>query len=847
MFGETRALRDIEFDIAPGAVHALCGGNGSGKSTLIKILAGVYQADSGTVEINGHSHDARRTSPAWAEGSGLHFVHQAVGTFGSMTVAENFAVSSGFGARALAPVPWRRLHKRVQEVLDRFELDVSPRTSMSELAPSVQTMVAVARALQNEDVAGRGALVLDEPTASLPAAEVEAVLGAMRGYATRGHTVIFVTHRLGEILDIADSATFLRDGAHLETRVVPGLAESDLITRITGHALTPARSAAAVVDGPVRLRLRDYASGPVRGVSLDVHHGEILGITGLLGSGRSALLRGLFGVNSVRAGSAVLDNEPLAPKDVKTAVKRGVAYVPEDRSGQAALADLSVRMNVSAPDLSRYWNRIRLRRAAERQDAQTAIHRFGIKVTGPEAPFSSMSGGNQQKVVLARWLALSPRLLLLDEPTQGVDIGARNRIHAHIRDAAAGGASVLVVSSDPQELADLCHRVVGIHDGRLAGEISGDEVTVHRCTELGHGLTPTVPVVRTEEGEMSTATSAATTAVTPVSGPSPRGSRRRADRRFWLGLGERMGLPALLVVVVIACSIAYPSTFATVGNWQAIASSQSVNVVIALALMIPLLSNNFDLSVGSIAGLSTMVAAGLMSRDGMGLVESCLLVLALGVFIGSVNGLLVTRFGLNGLIATLGSATVLDAMLSWYSNNVSISSGFSQRLVDFGTATIWHVPWLTVVGLSAAAAVAYLITQTPFGRHLVAIGSSNAAARLVGIRVDRLVLTSYVISGGMASLAGILLLAQQGSATPGSNGIGILLPALAAVYLGASTWTPGQFNVVGTVLGLLFVAVTVSGLTLAGAAPWVNGAAYGGALIVAVGASAAFRRRRRGA
>jgi ribose transport system permease protein len=332
----------------------------------------------------------------------------------------------------------------------------------------------------------------------------------------------------------------------------------------------------------------------------------------------------------------------------------------------------------------------------------------------------------------------------------------------------------------------------------------------------------------------------------PIAAQAGPSSRRQPSREFWLDLGERLGLPVLLAVIIIVCSVKYPQTFATVGNWHVIASSQSVNVIIALALMIPLLSNNFDLSVGATAALSSMVAAGLMSRNGFNLGEACLFVVGLGLLIGLVNGLLVTKLGLNGLIATLGSATFLDAMLSWYSKNLSISSGFSTRLVDFGTATILNVPWLTVMALVAAAVVGYVITQTPFGRRLVAIGSSDPAARLVGIRVDRLVLVSYLISGGMAAAAGILLLAQQGSATPGSNGIGVLLPALAAVYLGASTWTPGQFNVVGTMLGLLLVAVTVSGLTLAGAAPWVNGASYGAALIVAVGASAAFRRRRRG-
>ncbi|WP_250282446.1 MULTISPECIES: ABC transporter permease [unclassified Frankia] len=332
----------------------------------------------------------------------------------------------------------------------------------------------------------------------------------------------------------------------------------------------------------------------------------------------------------------------------------------------------------------------------------------------------------------------------------------------------------------------------------------------------------------------------------PGSGRPPRRANWPGGAR-WLSLGERFGLLVLIVAIIVAWSVRFPDTFATVHNWQIIGSSQSVNLIIALALMVPLLSNNFDLSVGSTASLASMLTAGLMARNGWNLLEAVLMVLVIGLLIGAVNGLLVTRFGLNGLIATLGSATVLDGTQSWYSHNLSISSGFSQKLVDFGTATVWKIPWLTVVALLIALVTGYVVAQTPFGRRLVAVGSSSPAARLVGVRVDRLVLASYMTSGGLAAAGGVLLLAQQGSATPGTTGIGVLLPALAAVYLGASTWTPGQFNVVGTILGLVLVAVIVSGLTLGGAATWVSGVADGGALILAVGASAAFRRRRRGA
>lgn len=314
----------------------------------------------------------------------------------------------------------------------------------------------------------------------------------------------------------------------------------------------------------------------------------------------------------------------------------------------------------------------------------------------------------------------------------------------------------------------------------------------------------------------------------------------------WMVLGERFGLPVILGAVIAYFTVTQPETFASSGNWTVILASQSVTLVLALALMIPLLSGNFDLSVGAVALLAAMLGAGTMARNDWSLLASCGFVLALGLGIGLINGVLVTRFGLDGLIATLGTATIMGGLISWYSENISIASGISERLTEFGTDTVLGVPSLTVAAGVLAVIVGYAVTQTPWGRMLVSIGSSPAAARLVGVRVSGMVLMSYAVSGVLAALAGVMLLAQQGSASPGTSGIGVVLPALAAVFLGASTWTPGRFNVVGTVLGLLLVSVTVSGLTLSGAAPWVTPVCYGGSLILAVAASSWFRRRSQG-
>lgn len=323
--------------------------------------------------------------------------------------------------------------------------------------------------------------------------------------------------------------------------------------------------------------------------------------------------------------------------------------------------------------------------------------------------------------------------------------------------------------------------------------------------------------------------------------PAPRRSGVDA-----LNLAERFGIPAIFVAVFIAFSVTQSDTFLSAGNLRAIVASQSVVCVVALGLMIPLVTGDFDLSVGTVAVAGSIVAASAMS-DGWALLPACGLTLIFGIVCGVINGALVAYGGLNGLIATLGSSTVLTGLISWHTNDLSITSGISPALSDLGTKNVVGIPGIALVAVALSIVVAYLTMATPFGRKLAAVGSSRAAARLVGVPVRRMIFTCFVGSALLGSLAGLLLVAQQGSGNPALSGFTLLLPALAAVYLGASAFLPGEFNVPGTVLGLLLVAVLVSGLTLAGASSWIQSVVQGLALIIAVGTSSAFRRRRMGA
>jgi ribose transport system permease protein len=323
-------------------------------------------------------------------------------------------------------------------------------------------------------------------------------------------------------------------------------------------------------------------------------------------------------------------------------------------------------------------------------------------------------------------------------------------------------------------------------------------------------------------------------------------SRRSTRRTSVLSLLERFGLLILLILAVIVFSILRPDTFATAANWRSIAVSQSVLAVAAMALIVPLIGGRFDVSVGAIIGITSIATASAMSRYNLPLLLATVIGVGFGAFIGIVNGTLVSRLGVNSIICTLGIATVLAGLVSWWTNGVPISSGLSDTLTNLSVRTILEVPALFLVMLVICTATWYLLTQTPYGRHLAAVGSNLTAARLTGVSVTRVVFLSFVTSGTLAGIAGVLQIAALGNGNPQVGGLSFILPALAAVFLGATTWKPGRYNVPGTLLSLFFLGTMVSGLVLLGARPWITSVFNGSAVVVAIVLSAQIRRHRTG-
>lgn len=488
-FGNHQVLSGVGLEIQRQSIHALLGANGSGKSTLVKCIAGVHRADhGGRIRVGAYEVEAHNASPGWAREAGLRFVHQNPGFFPTMTVAENLVMSSADASVRL--FRHANVNRHARRLLDEFGIEVLPTAQMGALRLADQTMVAIARTLGvvrngSIDTNGGSILVLDEPTAALPDEDVEILFRFLRRAVRSDVSVVYISHRLEEVRALCDQVTVLRDGHVVRSGPLAGLTERELVTSIVGRTLDRLFPEAAVQPGhEVVARAVSVTGAPLRGVSFDVRQGEIVGIAGLAGAGQSEVLRSFFGSHKLLSGSLELDGTTISPRTPREAMELGIAYVPKHRDVDAIFPDLSVRTNFSAGSLLAYSRLGVIGTAREREASLRAVRHFGVKTAGDQAPMSSLSGGNQQKVVLSRWIARTPRLLLLDEPTQGVDVGARADVYRLIRQAAADGMGVVMVSSDFDELAEMSDRVVMLHAGRSTRLLEKNEVSRHRLTEL---------------------------------------------------------------------------------------------------------------------------------------------------------------------------------------------------------------------------------------------------------------------------------------------------------------------------------------------------------------------------
>jgi rhamnose transport system ATP-binding protein len=479
-FAGVEALRGASFDLQPGEVHALVGENGAGKSTLIKIITGAETADSGTLEIAGRA--VAHNQPRLARSLGVAAIYQQPWLFPDLSVAENIALALETGG-AWRRVDWTARRARARELLDRAGAPIDPDTPAAALSMPEQQMVEIAKAIG----ADARILILDEPTASLTAPEAERLLGAMAAFRARGAGVVYISHRLEEVLAIAGRITVLRDGQTVGTRPAGQVAGEEIIRMMVGREIAAAPARRAPPAGEVALELRRLSSraSGLRDVSLQVRRGEIVGLAGLAGSGRTELAETIFGLRSADSGEILAGGEPVRIGSPADAIRHGIAYVPEDRRQHGIVMEMPIAANVSLASLRSVAPRGLVDAGAERDLAARYIGLLRIRAASAGVAAGTLSGGNQQKVALARWLATNPSILILDEPTQGVDVASKQEIHELIAELARrGAAAILLISSDLPEILHMSDRVAVMRAGSIRGTMPREEATAEGILAL---------------------------------------------------------------------------------------------------------------------------------------------------------------------------------------------------------------------------------------------------------------------------------------------------------------------------------------------------------------------------
>jgi ribose transport system ATP-binding protein len=806
-----RALDNVSIECRAGEIHAILGENGSGKSTLMKIASGVVKPDSGRVHIGGVLLPA--SDPRKARDLGLATVYQDDSLVLELSVAQNLLL-----AATDKSVGYRDLMSWAEEQLSPYGVDISPTDIVADLTPAQRQFVEIVKALQSNP----RVLLLDEPTSTLDLAGVKKLDEILQDVTSRGTGVIYISHRLPEILELAERVTILRDGIYRGTHPIEkDMRESDLVALMVGRDIECGitERCGGRKTGEL-LKVNSVSGEAFHGVSYSVHVGEIVGLAGAEGNGQREALRALVGLSPRTDGWVECAGRRVDISSPAAALRGGVLYLSADRKGEAMFPELSVRKNMVLPILSKFLRFGVLRAAAEIGYGETMRRDFGVVAASLNAPINGLSGGNQQKAMLARCFNTGARAILLDEPTQGVDAGARFEIYSAIQENIQEGRCCVINSSDAQELVAVCDRVLVFSRGRIVRELVGDDVTEERI--VTSFLTARGPAHSVGENERKQG--------------GVGGVYRTQMGRLASGSSDAV-LPIILLAI-LSC---------VVGGYAADQSSvflKGINIrhllyafapagLVALAQLSVLLVRGIDVSVGATMSLIVVLASYVVTEGGSQSeiafgIAVCLLV---GVAIGFVNGSVVRLAKVNAIITTIASLSILQgfALVGRPIPGGSISSDLGDLLrfhVDF-------VPVSSVVLIVFALTLDYWLHRTRSGLEVKATGFREEAARRNGARVTWIHIRAYVFCALLSACAGIFLGVEVGVGHP-TVGQNYALSSVAACVLGGAALSGGRGSFSGALLGAFFFTLMVNVISILGLSSAAGLIASGGMTLAAV-------------
>ncbi len=480
-FGTNQVLSGVDFELRAGEVHALMGENGAGKSTMMNILVGLHQRDEGTIIIDGQ--ETYFTSPKQAEEAGIAFIHQELNIWPEMTVLENLFI----GKEVTSSVGWlnsRKMKALAKEQFARLAVDLPLQQDAGLCSVGQQQMIEIAKALMTD----AKVIIMDEPTAALTEREIQKLFDVIRALKREGVSIVYISHRMEEIFALCDRITVMRDGRTVDTKDIPATSFDEVVRKMVGRELTERYPSRTSKPGEVVLEVKGATKqGQFSDVSFTVRAGEIVGFSGLMGAGRTEIMRALFGLESLDRGEIRIHGKPVRIRRPDDAVRHGIGFITEDRKDEGLILDFSIRDNMALPNLFSFTSNGFISSKKEQQFVDTLIQRLQVKTQSAETPARSLSGGNQQKVVIAKWIGIGPSLLILDEPTRGVDVGAKREIYQLMNELTDRGVAIIMVSSELPEVLGMSDRIIVVHEGKLSGELPREQATQEQIMTLATG------------------------------------------------------------------------------------------------------------------------------------------------------------------------------------------------------------------------------------------------------------------------------------------------------------------------------------------------------------------------
>ncbi|WP_345154735.1 ATP-binding cassette domain-containing protein [Arthrobacter ginkgonis] len=771
-FGPVHALKAVNLELFPGEILGLVGENGAGKSTLMSVAAGSLLPDAGTVTIAGQRMDG--SDPEASRSAGLAIVYQDPALIPDLRVDENcyLGVPEKQRPKFAGLAAW----SRSLTAAFSSENPLPPAVPVRDLQPDKRFVLEISKALAGNPKV----VILDEPTEHLSKDDVEILLATVRRLAEQGCAVVYISHRIHEVKRIAHRIAVLRDGAIKDTFPADQKTDREIVNLVAGKhlaALFPEKRK-PTGESETAVVVQDFVGENFSVQELALHRGEIVGLAGIEGQGQRDFLRALAGLGKARGRLSVGEREVPLGKPWKSA-EHGIAFVPNDRHGEGIFTSMPILANLTARTLPKFSRASIVDLKQEVAAAQNLRAVLGIKMSSLDAPIESLSGGNQQKVVMARSLASEPTLLLADEPTQGVDVGARLEIYEILRSTADSGGTALVLSSDAMELSGLCDRVVVFSRGQVAAELEGEELTEKAITHAVLTSTTTRSVAAATE-------------------------RSRA-RRFLTGDYFPAAILAVASLVLGAVAASQNEFYLTAFNLNSLLMLFAGYAFVAMAQQVVMMTGGIDLSVGPLAGLMVVVAsfvlpASLSSYGGLavGILVLCLI----GLATGAANWALIEFTKIPPVIGTLITFTLLQGISLVL--RPEPGGAINGNLLVWLEASAGFVPLAAVAAVVLGLGLEFALRRTAWGLRLRAVGSRPAGAKRLGIRIRWTLLTAYVAASGIVVLAALVLMTQTGSGDA-SAGISYTLPSITAVVLAGASVFGGRGSFVGALTGALLI------------------------------------------